>query len=159
VSTANTKTLLPVQVKRLELKPGKTVRVLVASEHHGDDRLILATTEEQLHRAAIALVKERSNPNYCSYADLLDVGDMDTSANLTDEEIAALPNESLRNQARKEKQEFLGRAVEHRRELAMKELLDKALTGDGQAAWKLLESRSRLGYDDESVELRYLEEA
>jgi hypothetical protein len=126
-------------------------QILIAKEKHGT-RYFDASTPELLAESAFKLLKERWNDGYWYY---LDDPPEDKDV-LSEEQIAALPTESLRNQESQKREYFLReqRDWEYLAEKyrAIKDCVENGLKN---RAWKLLQNRS--DYEYENVELETLE--
>lgn len=126
-------------------------QILIAKEKHGT-RYFDASTPELLAESAFKLLKERWDDGYWYFLD----DPPEDKEVLSEEQIAALPTESLRNQESQKRKSFLReqrdweylakeyRAIEN---CVKNKLKDKA--------WKLLQNRS--DYEYENVELEELE--
>lgn len=126
-------------------------QILIAKEKHGT-RYFDASTPELLAESAFKLLKERWNEGYWYYLDDLPE-DKDI---LSEEQIAELPTESLRNQESQKRKnylrEFYNWQSDEKEHLAIKDCVEN---NKKSKAWNLLLNRSVFEY--ENVELETLE--
>jgi hypothetical protein len=126
-------------------------QILIAKEKHGT-RYFDASTPELLAESAFKLLKERWDDGYWY---CLDDPPEDKDV-LSEEQIAALPTESLRNQESQKRKNYLRKlydwqdnAEEYK---AIENCIENCLK---DKAWKLLQNRRN--YEYENVELETLE--
>lgn len=126
-------------------------QILIAKEKHGT-RYFDASTPELLAESAFKLLKERWDDGYWY---CLDDPPEDKDV-LSEEQIAALPTESLRNQESQKRKNYLRELYNWQDDeeefLAIKDCIENELK---DKAWKLLRNRS--DYEYENVELETLE--
>lgn len=119
--------------------------VLILHEKHGN-RYLLANSDQELHRAALAVLKARMEAGYF-YRE----PEPPEDPGLTKEQVEALPA-SIRETAKKKLAQYLGDLRYYRDEKKLFEETQRALKeGDGRAAWEILRDRSDHEY--ERVEL------
>lgn len=127
-------------------------QILIAKEKHGT-RYFDASTPELLAESAFRLLKERWDDGYW-YISEDPPEDKDI---LFEEQIAALPTESLRNSESQKRIQYLRQFYnwqdDQKERLAIKDCVENNLKNK---AWKLLWSRRNCEY--ENVELEELEE-
>ncbi len=127
-------------------------KILIAHEKHGN-RFFDASTEELRNKAALFLLTERFKDGFWYY----EPEPPDSEGILTEEQIAALPTEALRNQEftklrqykRAQKQYEANDKVYYQIEQAVK-------NKDATFAYKLLMSRT--SYEYENITIEELEE-
>ncbi len=126
-------------------------QILIAKEKHGT-RYFDASTPELLAESAFKLLKERWDDGYWY---CLDDPPEDKEV-LSEEQIAALPTESLRNQESQKRKDYLRKLYnwqsDEKQYLFIKDCVENGLKN---RAWKLLQNRS--DYEYENVELEELE--
>lgn len=126
-------------------------QILIAHEKYGR-RYFDASTPKLLDESAFKLLKERWEQGYWYY---LDDPPKDEDV-LSEEQIAALPTESLRNSESQKRKWHLRNLYnwqdDQKEYLAIKDCVENSLKNK---AWKLLQSRS--DYEYENVELETLE--
>jgi hypothetical protein len=133
------------------------LRFLIAKEKHAT-RYFDASTEEALYAAALKLLKERMSQYGCIRSPGKASAWYKSADILTDEQIAALPNDALKSQAdrarceaRRLKQQYEEALVTWGAARAARE------ENDGAAAWQVLQMRE--DYEYEGFSFEYLEKA
>jgi hypothetical protein len=131
-------------------------RILVAREKHAT-RYFDASTEEALFAAALKLLRERMNPSYGYIRAPGKAAGWYKSADiLTDEQIAALPNDALKAQADKARRDARSMKNQYEEALVMWGMAQAARENkDGRAAWQVLQMRE--DYEYEGVRFEYME--
>lgn len=131
-------------------------RIIVLKEKHGT-RYFLADTEKKLAEAALSILKERMTGDYRMICSPGKASDWYRAEDiLTDAAIAALPTESVRSQARREKDQALGSKRAYEAEGEQYHQARRALRAkDGDAALEVLQDRSACEY--EGFRFEYLE--
>lgn len=126
-------------------------QILIAKEKHST-RYFDASTPELLAESAFKLLKERWDDGYWYELD----DPPKEKEVLSEEQIAALPTESLRNQESQKRKNYLREVYnwqsDEKQYLSIKDCVENGLKN---RAWKLLQNRS--DYEYENVELEYLE--
>lgn len=131
-------------------------QILIAREKHGT-RYFDASTPELLAESAFKLLKERWEEGYWYFLD----DPPEDKDILSEEQIAALPTESLRNQESQRRKNYLRELynwqVVEKQYLAIKDCVENGLKNRAWKllAWKPLQNRS--DYEYENVELEELE--
>jgi hypothetical protein len=131
-------------------------RILRIKEKHAT-RYFDASTVEKLHAVALAIVKERLKPDYAFITHPGEPSEWyDVKADLTDEQIAALPTEKLQQSAGSERSQCRRYRGEYTEALEVFEKARRAVKQkDGALAWEVLQDRSDHEYEGHSFE--YLE--
>ena len=126
-------------------------QIIIAHEKHGT-RYFDASTPEVLAESAFKLLKERWEDGYWYYSD----DPPEDKDVLSEEQIAALPTETLRNFESQKRKQYLRKVNNWQKNqkeyLSIKNCVENNLKDQ---AWKLLRIRS--GYEYETVELETLE--
>jgi len=127
-------------------------QILVATEKHGT-RYFDASTDEQLHRAALKLLAERKEMGW--YYDPKPPDD--AAPELTEEQIEALPDGKVKDAAVQQHLKYKATIRRYKDEHAEYLRMEKALAEqDGRAAWVFLQVHADFEY--EQVELVKLED-
>lgn len=126
-------------------------QILIAKEKHGT-RYFDASTPELLAESAFKLLKERWDDGYWYFLD----DPPEDKDILSEEQIAALPTESLRNQESQKRKNFLRELDNWQNSVEEYKVIENCIQNRlKDKAWKIL--RSRRNYEYENVELETLE--